>query len=116
MTTDTIPAWTQQDRLRKAREHAGLTQAELADRLGIGRTTVANYENGTTLPKRPVLLSWALATGIRLAWLMHGIEGDLEPDGPDTLGEPSSTWKIVDLKARRALTSNYGPDRRVKVA
>jgi DNA-binding XRE family transcriptional regulator len=33
-------------RLKKLRERLGLTQFALGERLGIARTTVANYENG----------------------------------------------------------------------
>lgn len=43
-------------RLRIAREHAGLTQQEFADRVGYSRRQVLSWENGTNLP--PV---WALA-------------------------------------------------------
>ena len=35
-------------RIRDAREKAGLTQEEMADRIGIGRTTYINFENGQT--------------------------------------------------------------------
>jgi transcriptional regulator with XRE-family HTH domain len=36
--------------LRQARELAGLTAAELADRAGLHRVTVANYERGMHCP------------------------------------------------------------------
>lgn len=32
--------------LRRARERAGLSQAELADEIGVGRTTIVSLENG----------------------------------------------------------------------
>lgn len=34
--------------LRRARERAGLSQAELADEIGVGRTTIVSLENGRT--------------------------------------------------------------------
>lgn len=67
-----IPEWTITDRLRKSREHANMDQTQLAERIGMARTTVSNYENGVTPPKRPILLSWALATGVPLEWLQTG--------------------------------------------
>ncbi len=45
-----VPAWTVADRLRKAREHAGLEQAQLATDLGVSRNTVGNYEGGKVTP------------------------------------------------------------------
>ena len=75
-----VPVWTLGDRLRKARLEAGLEQAQLAAELGIARNSVATYENGRTKPRRPVLLAWAMRTGVSLEWLttddMPGPDGD----------------------------------------
>jgi transcriptional regulator with XRE-family HTH domain len=68
----TIPAWTLADRMRKSREHADLSQAALAAEIGISRASVVNYESGRYSPSRPVLLSWALRTGVDLLWLAGG--------------------------------------------
>lgn len=64
-----IPQWTLGDRLRKAREDAGLQQQELAEAMGISRRSVSAYESDASHPRRPVRLSWALATGVKLNWL-----------------------------------------------
>jgi DNA-binding XRE family transcriptional regulator len=64
-----VPAWTLSDRLRKAREFAGLKQAELADEIGIARSSVVNYEAGRYAPSRPVALSWAIRCGVDYGWL-----------------------------------------------
>jgi len=73
MTTLTIagviPTWTLADRLRKARETRGLTQAELVDLTGISRRAMTRYESGETIPRRPHVIAWAMATGVALAWL-----------------------------------------------
>ena len=67
-----VPAWHQGDYLRKAREHAGMSQAELAEVTGISRRTVVRYESGEATVRRPQLIAWAMATGVPLAWLMNG--------------------------------------------
>jgi transcriptional regulator with XRE-family HTH domain len=64
-----VPQWTLADRLRKARLHAGLEQADLAREIGIGRSTIVNYEAGRSEPSRPVLLSWAMRCGVAYEWL-----------------------------------------------
>ena len=64
-----VPAWTLGDRMRKAREHAGLKQSELAAEIGIARSSIVNYESSRTEPSRPILLSWALRCGVPFEWL-----------------------------------------------
>jgi transcriptional regulator with XRE-family HTH domain len=66
------PTWTMADRLRKAREHSGLTGAEFATETGISRRSITNYERGHSTPGKPMLLAWALAAGVDLAWLERG--------------------------------------------
>jgi transcriptional regulator with XRE-family HTH domain len=75
MTTSTAPAipqWTLGDRLRKAREFAGMEQGELALRIGVSRGTVSNYElgRGTRPPKVVVLRAWAHECGVPYEWIV----------------------------------------------
>ena len=67
------PHWTLGDRLRKAREFAGLEQGELAARIGISRSTVSNYElgRGQRPPKLIVLRAWAHESGVPFDWLVE---------------------------------------------
>ncbi|MHB9004442.1 MAG: helix-turn-helix transcriptional regulator [Coriobacteriia bacterium] len=62
--------FTQADYLRKAREIAGLTQQQLADRIGIDRASVINYEKRGTR-KRYILRDWAEATEVSLAQISN---------------------------------------------
>ena len=65
----TVPTWTLGDRLRKAREHAGLKQTEMAEEIGIGRSSIINYEKNAAIPPRSVLIAWALRCGVDYEWL-----------------------------------------------
>jgi predicted transcriptional regulator len=49
--------------LLKARLRAGLSQAELAARMGTSQSTIARLESGQTLPSTKTLLRYAEATG-----------------------------------------------------
>jgi transcriptional regulator with XRE-family HTH domain len=51
--------------LIKARLRAGLSQAELAARMGTSQSTIARLESGQTLPSTKTLLRYAEATGIK---------------------------------------------------
>lgn len=41
--------------LKMARELKGLTQAEAADKIGINKDTLGNYERGKSYPDIPIL-------------------------------------------------------------
>ena len=47
-----------------ARLKSGLTQRELADRLGVSQPTVAAYETGRRQPTVPTLMKWLAAAGL----------------------------------------------------
>lgn len=76
-----VPPWTDEDRLVKARTHAGLSQATLADRLGVSERTIKRYEAGGPR-KRGLVLGWALACGVNAQWLETGTPAtNTNPDG-----------------------------------
>jgi len=52
--------------LLRARLRAGLTQTELADRMGTSQSTIARLENGQTHPSTKTILRYAEATGSRV--------------------------------------------------
>jgi ribosome-binding protein aMBF1 (putative translation factor) len=52
--------------LVKARRRAGLSQAELAVRMGTSQSTIARLESGQALPSTKTLLRIAKATGSRV--------------------------------------------------
>jgi transcriptional regulator with XRE-family HTH domain len=68
-----IPQWTRGDRLRKAREVAGLNQKDMAERFGVSRTTVGGWEDDAQPTKGITLMEmidqWADITGVDAAWI-----------------------------------------------
>ena len=76
MAQTTIPEWTVADRIRKARELAGLEQKDLAERLYVARQTVSTWENNpTTVPHRLKLERIAEVTQVPVSWLLTGTTG-----------------------------------------
>ena len=51
------------NRIREARDARGITQAELAERIGVSRKTVNTVENGVFIPSTVVALKLAGALG-----------------------------------------------------
>ncbi len=72
-----LPPWEPRApgfQLRRARESAGLTQQELAERLGISQQAVARAERWQSNPTVRFLESWALA-------LDGHLQLEIEPGG-----------------------------------
>jgi putative transcriptional regulator len=50
--------------IKRHRERAGWTQAELAERMGVARTTVTHLESGARMPSFPMLDKLGKALGL----------------------------------------------------
>lgn len=57
---------------KKARLIAGMTQSELADRIGVSTVAVHNWESGRNMPKAKRLNSVACALGTTVETLLEG--------------------------------------------
>lgn len=99
-TVGRIPEWTLGDRLRKAREDAGLSQVELALSIGVSRGTIGNAELDDRRPLPITLRAWADATGVPLEWLLTGTASP--PNGPG-LPRLDSNQKPPGLRFRTTL-------------
>lgn len=90
------------DRLTAAREAAGLSQRELAERLGVREKTVAAWENDMAEPRGNRVQMLAGMLGVSLMWLLTGEgEGVAPPDaGRDTPGRAAEL--LAELREVRA--------------
>ncbi|WP_294497185.1 helix-turn-helix transcriptional regulator [uncultured Gemmiger sp.] len=61
------------DRIKTLREQAGLTQAEVARRLGISRAGVNAWEMGLSVPSTPYVVELAKQFGVSTDYLL-GVE------------------------------------------
>lgn len=60
------------DRVKQARKHAGLTQSELAERIGIKQASISELERGLSRSSS-YLVQIAGACGVNPVWLAEGI-------------------------------------------
>jgi transcriptional regulator with XRE-family HTH domain len=72
MTSNRIPPSTVATRLQSAREWRGLSQADLAHAIDVGRTTISNYEHGITHPSRLQINAWAELCDVDPRWIRTG--------------------------------------------
>lgn len=106
------------ERLKDARERAGLTQPELAARAGVSSGTIGNIESGARKSPRE-LLAIAAAVGVRPEWLQHG-RGPMEASG-DHVAEPEGlyqarSWPFSDIDEEKIRSLKIEDLRRLEVA
>ena len=82
-------SFTFADRLGKALSVSGVSNQEMAEALGVSRTTITNYTSGRTVPSKLQLKEWSLRTGAPLEWLKTGIDTTENPHPHDTDGGDS---------------------------
>jgi transcriptional regulator with XRE-family HTH domain len=88
--------------MRKALRESRLGVADMADYLGVSRTSVSNWINGRISPSVQTLRLWALRTGVRFEWLA----GDQFPRRRGFRTGPSKTPLLTLVtRATRALAA-----------
>jgi transcriptional regulator with XRE-family HTH domain len=60
------------ERFRQARRERGWTQTQIAERIGITKASVSNFETGSASPSLTTLIAFAAETGVSLDWLVLG--------------------------------------------
>jgi len=114
MTDDSSADWysdeaaTFGDRLSAARDAAGLTQKELAKRLGVKLGTLRNWEDDLNEPRANKLQMVAGLLGVSLSWLLTGRGDGLDP--PDDVADaPANISAILaEMRGLRAQITQSG--------
>lgn len=85
------------DRLRAARKHAGLTQAELAERIRVTQVSISDLERGKSASSSH---SYTIAQecGVSPDWLIHG-RGEMLPPA-QTVAPAGFDANVVPVEAR----------------
>ncbi|MFB9149579.1 helix-turn-helix domain-containing protein [Roseovarius ramblicola] len=115
MTTEQDETWfdpeatTFGDRVAGARERAGMSQGELAKRLGVKLKTLKGWEEDLSEPRANKLSMMAGLLNVSLLWLLSG-EGD-GPDSPE-MGDldPDITGLLTEIRDIRTQIA-YSTDR-----
>lgn len=90
------------ERIAKARNDAGLSQQKLAERTGVTRGAVTQWESGKAHPRLATLKKIAAATGVTLAWLQTGQDSGDEMSVSSSNGRhniPEASVPQIDVTA-----------------
>jgi transcriptional regulator with XRE-family HTH domain len=88
-------------RIRAARQQKRLTQQQLADKLGVSRVSVTQWEIGTTKPSTDNLYRIADALDVDMSWLLTG-DGAL----PNGMESTEGYSRQVLINVARELSEN----------
>lgn len=101
------------ERLKAAREHAGLTQQELESRTGVKQATISKIELGKS-ETTTFAVQLAVACGVRAEWLALGLgkmQEGLKPDETALLEkyrESDAAGKTAIQRVAESLAKPYG--------
>ena len=79
------------DKIKDLRQRHRMTQTQFAEKLGVTKSTVAAYENGTRLPSYEVLIKMANAYGVSTDFILL----DRADSGLDTEGLSEEEMAIL---------------------
>lgn len=85
-------------RLEELRNKAGLSQAEIAKRLGMPRTTYVGYENGSREPDITTINKLCDFHGVTVGYLINGKEDHY----PEELTEVLKLFSTLSEKEKEA--------------
>lgn len=97
------------ERLRAMRKEKGLTQAELADRLGISFVGVSQWESGKRNPKKETLMRLAAVLDVPVSYLA----GTATLDDDEALEFLARSWGHADYQLM-LLQHNDGPSEEIE--
>lgn len=90
-------------RMRTRRRQLGLSQSDLADKLGVSFQQVQKYERGANRVAASTLVAASLALGTTVAWLV-GEEASGRDDDEDVFRALSRPGALEILQAFNAIT------------
>lgn len=93
-------------KIQTLRKQRGLTQEQLAQRLGVSRQAVSRWELDESLPETANLLPLGEVLGVSLDILLdpaRGLEGPVPKEEPSAPAEPSPTVPSLRALLKRRL-------------
>lgn len=89
------------DRLAGAREAAGMTQSQMARRLGVKKATIAAWENDLSEPRANRLSMMAGMVNVSIMWLLTGEGEGMDAPQEATEGNIDLVDAVAELRAIR---------------
>lgn len=98
-----------QARIKSTRITRGLSQAVLAEKAGVSQPTVANWENGSHVPRAAVLERIGEALGVNSIWLLSGTLGENETPAQFYMQHPIRHLPIYNWPETGSISTGIPP-------
>ena len=86
------------ERLIECRKAAGLSQTELAEKLGLSRQTISKWETGSVIPAAENLSALAKLYNVSLDWLVNGVDFAKPQTKDETVSQKEEPTQTVQLQ------------------
>jgi transcriptional regulator with XRE-family HTH domain len=96
------------DRVAGAREAVGLSQQELAKRLGVKEKTMRAWEDDTAEPRANKLQMLSGVLNVSMRWLLTGEGSDVETPGHALELDADVSALLVELRSLRGEAAQLG--------
>ena len=115
MSEDSDEGWfdaasaTLGDRITGAREASGMSQKELAKRIGIKLVTLQDWEDDISEPRANKLQMLAGLLNVSITWLLEGVGDGVDAPGENPMQDDDMRdilSELRELKARANKTAN----------
>lgn len=93
------------DRLAAAREYAGMSQAQLARRLGVKASTLRGWEQDLSEPRANRLSMMAGLLNVSMMWLLNGEGAGLDAPGDEGEMDADVAGLLTELRDLRLVMS-----------
>ena len=94
-------------RFKNAMSACGLSQQELANRSGIGKSSISHYVNGSNEPGNKAAYALSKVLGVNPAWLM-GLDAPMEPSSSGSDQPTVSASSVAPVQLRPDETELLG--------
>lgn len=86
------------ERIYEFRRKSGLSQEQLAEKIGVSRQSISKWESGTSTPELEKLLALSECFNITLDELVREEAGNQGPDEPPQKAEGARGSKAMEMK------------------
>ena len=86
------------ERIYKFRRESGLSQEQLAEKIGVSRQSISKWESGSSTPELEKLLALSECFNITLDELVREEDGNQGPNEPPKKAERAGGSRAVEMK------------------